>query len=470
MRYISTRGTAPEIGFCDVLLAGLARDGGLYVPQTWPKLNAPSDTTLNSAANGEPSTSYAHRAASIMAPFVGDEIDQKVFQQLCVDAYSTFRHRDVAPLIEIAPNEYLLELFHGPTLAFKDIALQLVGKLFDHVLSQRNERVMVVGATSGDTGGAAFDGVASCRNVDIVMLYPNNRVSDVQRRQMTTLVAGNVHAVAIDGNFDDCQDLVKAMFNDQKFRDANQLSAVNSINWVRVMAQVVYYFTALEKLKDSAVFSVPTGNFGNVLAGWIAKQMGAQIDGFVVASNTNDILTRFFESQQMTANAVVPTLSPSMDIQVSSNFERLLFEMNNRDGVETANQLVNFRQGGELSVAPNVYAKWISGVFAGYRCNDDQTLATMKDVYQKSAMLIDPHTAVGLSAARQSVGVNYPKDQSIITLATAHPAKFPDAVCRATGQTPRLPEHLADLMSRPEKIVSLPNNLKSVQAFVASRR
>ena len=470
MRYISTRGTAPEIGFCDVLLAGLARDGGLYVPQTWPKLNAPLDTTLNSAASGEISTNYAHRAASIMAPFVGDEIDTKVFQQLCVDAYSTFRHPDVAPLIEIAPDEYLLELFHGPTLAFKDIALQLVGKLFDHVLAQRNERVMIVGATSGDTGGAAFDGVASCRNVDIVMLYPNNRVSDVQRRQMTTLTASNVHAVAIDGTFDDCQDLVKAMFNDQKFRDANQLSAVNSINWVRVMAQVVYYVTSLEKLGDSAVFSVPTGNFGNVLAGWIAKQMGASIDGFVVASNTNDILTRFFESQQMTANEVVPTLSPSMDIQVSSNFERLLFEMNNRDGAATAKQLTDFRSAGELIVAPNIYSKWITGVFAGYRCDDEQTLATMKDVYQKSAMLIDPHTAVGLSAARQSVGVNYPKGQSIITLATAHPAKFPDAVRRATGQTPQLPEHLADLMSRPERIVSLPNNLKAVQAFVAGCR
>ena len=470
MRYISTRGSAPEIGFCDVLLAGLARDGGLYVPQTWPKLDAQKDTTLKSAVSGEISTSYANRAASIMAPFIGDEIDAKVFQQLCVDAYSTFRHPDVAPLIEIAPDEYLLELFHGPTLAFKDIALQLVGKLFDHVLAQRDERVMIVGATSGDTGGAAFDGVASCRNVDIVMLYPNNRVSDVQRRQMTTLTASNVHAVAIDGTFDDCQDLVKAMFNDQKFRDANQLSAVNSINWVRVMAQVVYYVTSLEKLGDSAVFSVPTGNFGNVLAGWIAKQMGASIDGFVVASNTNDILTRFFESQQMTANDVVPTLSPSMDIQVSSNFERLLFEMNNRDGTETANQLTEFRKDGELRVAPNVYDKWITGVFAGYRCDDEQTLATMKDVYQKSAMLIDPHTAVGLCAARQSVGVNYPKGQSIITLATAHPAKFPDAVRRATGQTPQLPEHLADLMSRPEKIVSLPNNLKAVQAFVAGCR
>ena len=458
MQYISTRGSAPVLGFCDVLLAGLARDGGLYVPEIWPTL----DKT--------PNANYANRAASIMAPFVGNEIDVKVFNQLCIDAYSTFRHPDVAPLVEISPNEYLLELFHGPTLAFKDIALQLVGKLFDHVLKQRNERVMIVGATSGDTGGAAFDGVASCNNVDIVMLYPNNRVSDVQRRQMTTVMSPNVHAVAIDGTFDDCQDLVKAMFNDEKFRDTNNLSAVNSINWVRVMAQVVYYVTALEKLGHSAVFSVPTGNFGNVLAGWIAKQMGAQIDGFVVASNTNDILTRFFESQQMIANEVVPTLSPSMDIQVSSNFERLLFEMNSRDGAATAKQLKDFRMLGKLNVAPNIFTNWIASVFTGYRCDDKQTLTTMKDVYQKSGMLIDPHTAVGLSAARQSKGTNYPKSQSIITLATAHPAKFPDAVRRATGQTPVLPEHLADLMSRPERIISLPNDLQAVQTFVAGCR
>ncbi len=459
MQYISTRGQAPTIGFHDVLLAGLARDGGLYVPETWPK--------SSELAGGQVAPSYAKRAAKIMSPFIGDEIDRQVFEQLCIDAYSTFRDPEVAPLVEIGPNEYLLELFHGPTLAFKDIALQLVGKLFDHVLTQRSERVMIIGATSGDTGGAAFDGVASCRNVDIVMLYPNNRVSDVQRRQMTTLTAPNVHAVAIDGTFDDCQDLVKAMFNDQKFRDANQLSAVNSINWVRVMAQVVYYITATEKLGRSAVFSVPTGNFGNVLAGWIAKQMGAQIEGFVVASNANDILTRFFVSKKLTANEVVPTLSPSMDIQVSSNFERLLFEMNNRDGLATAKQLTNFRATGNLDIAESVYQKWISGVFVGRRCNDEQTLATMRDVYEQSGMLIDPHTAVGLSAARQSAGVEYPKNVPMITLATAHPAKFPHAVRQATGQTPQMPEHLADLMTRPERIVSVANDLQAVQAFVA---
>jgi threonine synthase len=283
MRYISTRGRAPELGFCDALLAGLATDGGLYVPQTWPTVNAPT------------TGSYADRAAAIMQPFIGTEIDAPTMVRLSREAYSSFRHPDVVPLVQIAPEHYLLELFHGPTLAFKDVALQIIGKLFDHVLTQRNERVMIVGATSGDTGSAAIDGVKSCNNVDIVILYPRGRVSDVQRRQMTTVEAPNVHTVAIDGTFDDCQDLVKAMFNDAPFREANNLSAVNSINWARVMAQTVYYFTALQALGRSASFSVPTGNFGNVLAGWIAKQMGAPIEKLIVGSNSNDILTRFFD-------------------------------------------------------------------------------------------------------------------------------------------------------------------------------
>ena len=461
MQYISTRGSAPKIGFQDVLLAGLARDGGLYVPEQWPKLPSGAPTATKK---------YAIRAAEVMSPFIGQEIDAQTFTAICVEAYSTFRDPEVAPLVEIGEGEYLLELFHGPTLAFKDVALQLVGRLFDHVLKQRGERVMIVGATSGDTGGAAFDGVANCGNVDIVMLYPNNRVSEVQRRQMTTLTSPNVHAVAIDGTFDDCQDLVKAMFNDQKFRDSQKLSAVNSINWVRVMAQVVYYLTALEKLGRRAVFSVPTGNFGNVLAGWIARQMGASIEGFVVASNTNDILTRFFESKQMRVNEVVPTLSPSMDIQVSSNFERLIFEINDRDGAATAKQLTDLRATKKLVVSERGYKKWIESVFVGRRCDDEQTLATMRKVFDESGMLIDPHTAVGLSAARQSAGVDFSKDVPMITLATAHPAKFPDAVRKATGQTPKLPDHLADLMSRAERSVSLPNDLKAVQSFVAKCR
>ena len=452
MRYVSTRGRAAELGFCDALLAGLATDGGLYVPQTWPK-----NPTLAGST-------YASKAASLMAPYIEGEIPQDVFAQLCATAYSTFRDPAVVPLVQIAPEHYLLELFHGPTLAFKDVALQLIGQLFDYVLTQRNQRVMIVGATSGDTGSAAIDGVKGCKNVDIVILYPNGRVSDVQRRQMTTITSPNVHTVAVDGTFDDCQDLVKAMFNDAPFREANSLSAVNSINWARVMAQTVYYFTALETLGRSASFSVPTGNFGNVLAGWIAKQMGADIEKLIVGSNSNDILTRFFETHSMDMLPVVPTLSPSMDIQVSSNFERLLFEMNNRDGGATTEQLNQFRQSGKLSVEPDQYAKWIAPTFRAHRANNDETLAVMKRIYGESGMLVDPHTAVGIASAEACAEPGVPT----ITLATAHPAKFPDAVKRATGVHPALPDHVADLFDREERIVNLPNDLQAIEAFVAS--
>jgi threonine synthase len=452
MRYVSTRGRAAELGFCDALLAGLATDGGLYVPQTWPK-----NPTLAGST-------YASKAASLMAPYVEGEIPQDVFAQLCATAYSTFRDPAVVPLVQIAPEHYLLELFHGPTLAFKDVALQLIGQLFDYVLTQRNQRVMIVGATSGDTGSAAIDGVKGCKNVDIVILYPNGRVSDVQRRQMTTITSPNVHTVAVDGTFDDCQDLVKAMFNDAPFREANRLSAVNSINWARVMAQTVYYFTALETLGRSASFSVPTGNFGNVLAGWIAKQMGADIDKLIVGSNSNDILTRFFETHSMDMLPVIPTLSPSMDIQVSSNFERLLFEMNNRDGGATTEQLNRFRQSGKLSVEPDQYAKWITPTFRAHRANNDETLAVMKRIYGESGMLVDPHTAVGIASAEACAEPGIPT----ITLATAHPAKFPDAVKKATGVHPALPDHVADLFDREERIVNLPNDLQAIEAFVAS--
>ena len=454
MRYVSTRGRAAELGFCDALLAGLATDGGLYVPQTWPK----SPTLAGST--------YASKAASLMAPYVEGEIPQDVFAQLCASAYSTFRDPAVVPLVQIAPEHYLLELFHGPTLAFKDVALQLIGQLFDYVLTQRNQRVMIVGATSGDTGSAAIDGVKGCKNVDIVILYPNGRVSDVQRRQMTTITSPNVHTVAVDGTFDDCQDLVKAMFNDAPFREANSLSAVNSINWARVMAQTVYYFTALEALGRSASFSVPTGNFGNVLAGWIAKQMGADIEKLIVGSNSNDILTRFFETHSMDMLPVVPTLSPSMDIQVSSNFERLLFEMNNRDGGATTEQLNQFRQTGKLAVEPDQFAKWITPTFRAHRASNDETLAVMKRIYGESGMLVDPHTAVGIASAEACAEAGIPT----ITLATAHPAKFPDAVKKATGVHPALPDHVADLFDREERIVNLPNDLQAIEAFVASCR
>lgn len=453
MKYVSTRGVAPSIGFTDVMLEGLANDGGLYVPEKWATL--PSDR----------SSHYATLAAQIVSLYAGGELSDAEIQSLCDRAYATFRHSAVVPLIQYDDDQWLMELFHGPTLAFKDVALQLLGQMFDHVLAKRSQRLTIVGATSGDTGSAAIDGVRNCKNIDIVIFYPHGRVSDVQRKQMTTVDSPNVHTVAVDGTFDDCQDLVKAMFNDAAFRERHSLSAVNSINWVRVMAQVVYYVAACDALGGQPVtFSVPTGNFGNVLAGWIAKQMGAPVDRLIVGSNSNDILTRFFDTQSMKTTTVTPTLSPSMDIQVSSNFERLLFEMNGRDGGITAEQLARFRQTGSLEVEPDQYSKWIAPVFAAASLDDAATLNVMARMHRDCDMLVDPHTAVGLgaTAARRLEG------ERVVTLATAHPAKFPDAVAKATGQHPRLPEHLADLFQREERTTRMPNDLAQIQAFVAS--
>ena len=453
MQYVSTRGSAPVLGFADVVLAGLATDGGLYVPQSWPSL--PANTT----------GTYAELAAAVFAPYLGGDISNETMLRLTRDAYATFRHPDVVPIVDLQPGHKLMELFHGPTLAFKDVALQLLGRIFDHILTERNEKVTIVGATSGDTGSAAIDGVKDCANVEIVILYPKGRVSDVQRRQMTTIDSPNVRTVAIDGTFDDCQDLVKAMFNDAPFREKHNLSAVNSINWARVMAQVVYYVEATRRLSGPIDITVPTGNFGNVLSGWIAKQMGAPIRHLIVASNENDILTRFFESQNMNVTGVHPTLSPSMDIQVSSNFERLLFEMNGRDGGMTSAQLQRFRDRGLLNIEQDQYEQWIAPTFRAARANDHDTLSTIRSVYEETGMLIDPHTAVGVKAARDLAedGV------TMLTLATAHPAKFPDAVERATGIRPELPEHLSDLFSKPERTNDLPNDLAAVEAFVANR-
>ncbi len=453
MRYVSTRGSAPELGFADVLLAGLANDGGLYVPERWPTL-APSSAVT-----------YVERAVEVMLPFVEPDLDELTLTQLCTEAYATFRHPAVVPLVQLDHRQWVQELFHGPTLAFKDVALQLVGRMFDHVLAQRGRRVTIVGATSGDTGSAAIDGVAGCAHVDIVILYPLGRTSDVQRRQMTTVDQPNAHAVAVDGTFDDCQDLVKAMFNDAAFRERNQLSAVNSINWARVMAQTVYYVTAAETFADPVTFSVPTGNFGNVLAGWIAREMGAPIRDFLVASNTNDILSRFVNDADMTTRDVVPTLSPSMDIQVSSNFERLLFEMNGRDGGLTAEQLTRFRSTGSLVVEPDQREQFISGHFRAAAFDDDATMTEIARIHRETGMLIDPHTATGTAAAALLTGLDGP-GHPVVTMATAHPAKFPDAVERATGRRPALPEHLADLFDLPERTQTVANDLADVQALV----
>jgi threonine synthase len=398
-----------------------------------------------------------------MLPFVEPDLDRVTLTRMCDDAYATFRHPAVVPLVQFDHGHWLLELFHGPTLAFKDVALQLVGRMFDHVLASRGERVTIVGATSGDTGSAAIDAVAGCEHLDIVVLYPQGRTSDVQRRQMTTVTAPNAHAVAVEGTFDDCQDLVKAMFNDVAFRQRNRLSAVNSINWARVMAQIVYYVTTAETFAAPPTFCVPTGNFGNVLAGWIAREMGAPIGGFLVASNTNDILTRFINDGDMSIHGVTPTLSPSMDIQVSSNFERLLFEMNGRDGGITAEQLERFRAIGRLEVEPDQRTAYIEGSFRAVAIDDRATLREIERVHADTGWLIDPHTATGTAAARALAGSS---TSPIVTLGTAHPAKFPDAVERATGVRPQLPDHLADLFDRPERTETVENDLAMVEAVV----
>jgi len=457
MRYVSTRGAAPVLDFADTLLVGLADDGGLYVPESWP--------TLGPGGRGD----YVETAVEVMAPFVGDAVDGDAFASMVADAYAGFDHPDVTPLVELSDGIHLLELFHGPTLAFKDVALQLVGRLFDHELSRRGERVTIVGATSGDTGSAAIEACRDRQAVDIVILHPAGRVSDVQRRQMTTVPSANVHNVAVEGTFDDCQDLVKAMFADVAFRDEVRLSAVNSINWARVMAQVVYYVVAAERLggrRSEVAFSVPTGNFGNVFAGHVARLSGLAVPQLVVGSNTNDVLTRFFVDGAMDIAEVVPTTSPSMDIQVSSNLERLLFEMGGRDGAAVGAQLDDFRATGRFRLDPAQHTGLADG-WAGARFGDDEVRACIGDEADRSGIVLDPHTAVGLLAARARR-----RDPSIpmVALATAHPAKFPDAVEAATGARPALPERLADLHEMPERLVGLPNDLATVQDHVRSCR
>jgi threonine synthase len=461
LRYVSTRGQAPILDFEAVLLTGLARDGGLYVPEILPRF---SEADLRAMAG----LSYAELAARVMEPFIAGAIAADDFADLVADAYDGFGHRAVAPLRQLERDEWLLELFHGPTLAFKDYPLQLLGRLFDHVLGRRGERVTIVGATSGDTGSAAIEACRDREALDIFILHPKGRVSEVQRRQMTTVDAANVHNIAIDGTFDDCQDLVKGMFNDVSFRDALNLSAVNSINWARIMAQTVYYFAAALALgapERRIAFSVPTGNFGNVFAGYVAAGMGLPISQLVVATNRNDILARFFEGGEMSARPVEPSLSPSMDIQVSSNFERLLFDMMGRDGGRVADAIEGFRAGGSLTVDPQRLAE-MRALFDAGTLDDPGTLAEIRATWRSSGILLDPHSAVGVAVGRRC---RRETDAPLVTLATAHPAKFPDAVEQATGVRPDLPERLADLFDRPERMDTVANELARVQDFVRAR-
>lgn len=458
MRYVSTRGQAPDLGFDDVLLTGLAADGGLYVPATWPQLSKAEIAALAGL-------DYPSLAARIMKPFIAGSVLEKDIDALARKAYSTFTHAAVAPLTQLASNDWLVELFHGPTLAFKDYALQAVGLMFDGVLKARGSRITIVGATSGDTGSAAIEATKNRDAVDIFILHPEGRTSDVQRRQMTTVHAGNVHNIAVKGTFDDCQDMVKAMFADTAFRTDMNLSAVNSINWARIMVQVVYYFWSAIHVgapHRSVVFSVPTGNFGNVFAGYVAQRMGLPVAKFIVGSNNNDILTRYFETGAMTMEGVQPTLSPSMDIQISSNFERLLFETLGRDGAAVSRLMDGLKQSGSYTVPANAYNEMLK-LFTGCRLDDAGTKRVIGDIYKTTGELIDPHTAVGVHAGRTAK-----LDPAIprLTLATAHPAKFPAAVESATGIHPPLPATLGDLFARTERFTTLPNDLNEVKMFV----
>jgi threonine synthase len=459
--YLSTRDarTPPaRLGFEEVLLAGLAPDGGLYVPDAWPHLDAHALRALRGR-------SYAEIASAVVAPFIGEALPAASLEPLVAAAYRGFDHAAVAPLKQLGPELWLMELFHGPTLAFKDYALQLVGPLFEHVLEKRRRRVTIIGATSGDTGSAAIEACRDRPSIDIFILYPEGRVSEVQRRQMTTVAAENVHAIAIAGSFDDCQDLVKAMFADAPFRRALGLAAVNSINWARIMAQLVYYVAAAVALgapERPVSFAVPTGNFGNVYAAHVARRMGLPIAELVIGTNRNDILARFINTGAMTIAPVEPSLSPSMDIQVSSNFERLLFELKERDGAAVAASLAEFRRTGSL---PASTAEWraAQALFAACRVDDAATRQSIADTFRATGELLDPHSAIAVAAARAG---RRRADVPMVALACAHPAKFPEAVAAATGRRPELPARLSDLRERPERRPRLANDLAAVEDYV----
>ena len=458
MRYVSTRGTAPALDFADVLTAGLAPDGGLYVPESLPHFSAKEIAEMAKLT-------YEELVYKIVSPFVGDAIPEADFRQLITQAYSSFRHTAIAPLKQLGKNQFLLELFHGPTLAFKDFALQLLGQMLDYVLEKRGQEVVIVGATSGDTGSAAIEGCRASKHIQLFMLFPHNRVTEVQRRQMTTVLAPHIHNLAVEGSFDDCQEMVKALFVAPDFLHGKRLVAVNSINWARIMAQIVYYFWAGLSLGSPyrpVSFSVPTGNFGDIYAGHIAKAMGLPIDKLIVATNRNDILDRFFKANDYSQKGVEPSLSPSMDIQISSNFERLLFDLHKRDGKQVAGLMQNFKDKKSLKVSAEIYAATKAG-FLSHKASDEETLATMRETYQATQELLDPHTAIGYRAATRL----FPNpDHPVVTLATASPAKFRDAAKKAVGFESPLPRHLGDLMERKESFTVLPNQLARVREYI----
>jgi len=464
MRYISTRGDAPSLSFEEVVLAGLAADGGLYVPETIPQFSQQEISSWQGL-------SYQDLMFKVIHPFVDGEVEDQDLRMIIDKAYQSFRHEGIAPLVQTSHNEWILELFHGPTLAFKDFALQFLGHLLDFFLAKRNQKVVVMGATSGDTGSAAIEGCRRCDNIDIFILHPYNRVSDVQRRQMTTVLEDNVFNIAVEGNFDDCQNIVKASFRDQTFLpDGRQLVAVNSINWARIMAQIVYYFysaLALGGPQRQVSFSVPTGNFGDIFAGYLAKQMGLPIDELIIATNANDILHRCLSANDHSRKPLHHSLSPSMDIMVSSNFERLLFDLYDRDGAKISELIKQFSNG-DMPLSDDALTK-ARELFTSYRLDDQGTLAMIQNVYQKSAYLLDPHTAIGVGAARAR---KLHQDTPIVCLATAHPAKFPDSIEQAkvgsTASELTLPDAMRDLFQREERFKVLANNSELVQKYIQS--
>ncbi len=459
MNYISTRGESARLGFEDVLLAGLARDGGLYLPESWPSIS-------RDAIGAMAGRRFAEVAVEVIGPFTGGAIAQGDLSRMADEAYASFGHPAVTPLVEIDRNTWVLELFHGPTLAFKDVAMQLLARLMDHVLVKRGARATIVGATSGDTGGAAIEAFRGRSQVDVVILFPDGRVSDVQRRMMTTPTDANVHAVAIDGTFDDCQALVKGMFNNHAFRDKVRLAGVNSINWARIVAQVTYYFVAAAALgapHRKVSFAVPTGNFGDILAGYVAKRMGLPIERLVIASNANDILPRTVQTGTYEMRGVAATTSPSMDIQISSNFERYLFEASGRDAALIRAQMAALAQGGRFDVKEAWPA--LKRDFDAASASEADVAAAIDKVRRESGYLMDPHTACGYAAAAKCLD---PGPVPTVILSTAHPAKFPDAMESITGERPRLPPRLSSLMTDEERFLRLPNDLDKVSAHVAS--
>lgn len=460
MQFVSTRGQAPILGFSDAVLAGLAADGGLYVPATWPQL----ERDEIAAFAGK---SYADVAYAIISRFVDGEIPSETLKTIIDEAYATFRHSSVVPLVELEPNHFVLELFHGPTLAFKDVAMQFLSRTMDHILAERGLKATIVGATSGDTGSAAIEAFRGRDTTDIFILHPRGRTSEVQRRQMTTVLDDNVHNIALEGTFDDCQDAVKAMFNHHAFRDRVRLSGVNSINWGRIVAQIVYYFTAAVSLgapHRKVSFTVPTGNFGDIFAGHCARMMGLPIEKLVIATNANDILRRTMDSGRYEMAGVAPTISPSMDIQISSNFERLLFESAGRDAGAVTRMMAALKQSRGFDLPETALAS-IRRDFSAGTTDESATQQTIAQTHARSAYLLDPHTAVGVGVARQQLTGTTP----MVTLATAHPAKFPAAVAEASGIEPALPEWLGDLYERPERVTVLDNDQRQIEDFIAAR-